>query len=234
MKQWLSTGNPEIRDEWIAEKIRKLPSGFRVLDAGAGECRLKPSCSHLRYVSQDFGRYDGVGDDRGFQTGGWDNSQLDIVCDITSIPEADASFDAILCVEVIEHVPAPIEALREFARLLRSGGELILTAPFASLTHLAPYHYYSGFNQYFYRNWLEQLDLKVVELVPYGNFFDYLRQEVLRLRAVVRGYAPKARLGLLDYLALFRIVRTLRRLSKSDAGSHELLCFGYLLRAQKL
>jgi len=64
---------------------------------------------------------------------------VDVISDITSIPLPDASFDACLCTEVLEHLPHPIEALRELARLLRPGGRLILTAPFCSLTHFSPH-----------------------------------------------------------------------------------------------
>lgn len=233
IKQWTNTGNPDIRDAWVARKIQELKPGSRVLDAGAGERRLKPLCSHLHYVSQDFGQYDGAGDATGLHMGSWNNAGLDIVSDITSIPEPDGAFDGVLCIEVIEHVPAPIDAIRELARLLRTGGDLILTSPFASLTHFAPFHFYSGFNRYFYTKWLDEFGLNVVEITPYGNFFDYLRQETLRLRGMASRYAGNARLGVLDYLALFRIMRTLKRLSACDAGSSELLCYGYMVHAVK-
>ena len=80
----------------------------------------------------------------------WDTSHIDLVSDITAIPAPDASFDAIVCSEVLEHVPEPTHALDEFARLLKPSGKLILTAPFASLVHMAPYHYCSGFSRYWY------------------------------------------------------------------------------------
>ena len=107
-----------------------MPVGSRILDAGAGELQYKPFCAHLDYVSQDFAQYDGQGNSVGLQTGTWDQTQLDIVSDITAIPEPDGSFDAIMCVEVLEHVPAPVDALNEFGRLLRLDGILIVTAPF--------------------------------------------------------------------------------------------------------
>lgn len=127
--------NKSNRDEWLKETLNKIPQGSRILDAGAGELQYKPLCGHLDYVSQDFAQYDGIGDDKGFQMGSWDQSKLDIISDITEIPEDDGSFDAIMCVEVFEHLPEPLKAIGEFSRLLKSGGHLVITAPFCSLTH---------------------------------------------------------------------------------------------------
>lgn len=87
---------------------------------------------------------------RGLHTGKWNTSGVDIVSDITNIPLADCSQDYILCTEVLEHLSEPEKALNEMAKLLKPGGELILTAPFASMTHFAPHFYCAGFSQYFY------------------------------------------------------------------------------------
>ena len=40
--------------------------------------------------------------------------------DITAIPHPDDSFDAILCIHVLEHVPDDRAAMRELARVLKS------------------------------------------------------------------------------------------------------------------
>ncbi len=50
---------------------------------------------------------------------------------ITRIPYDDATFDAVTCMEVIEHVPEAdaIKALAEIHRVLRPGGRLILSTP---------------------------------------------------------------------------------------------------------
>src|SRR3990172_6853665 len=139
--------NEENRQAWLKKTLSDLPQGARILDAGAGELRNRPLCSHLSYVSQDFCQYEGVGDGNRLQTGKWDTSRIDLVCDINAIPEPDAVFDVLLCSEVLEHVPDPTKALDEFTRLLKPGGKLILTAPFTSLVHFAPYHYCSGFSR---------------------------------------------------------------------------------------
>ena len=142
------------RQAWLKKTLGALPAGSRLLDAGAGELQNRLHCGHLAYVSQDFCQYEGQRGGvpaEGLQCSSWDTSRIDLVSDITAIPAPDASFDAILCSEVLEHVPEPTHALDEFARLLKPGGVVILTAPFSSNVHMAPYHFCSGFSRY----WLQ-------------------------------------------------------------------------------
>ena len=180
--------NDNNRQLWLKQTLANLHTGARILDAGAGVLRNKPLCKHLSYVSQDFCQYDGVGDSQGLQTGAWDTSGIDLVSDITNIPEPDASFDAILCTEVLEHVPDPTKALDEFSRLLKPGGKLILTAPFASLVHFAPYHYCSGFSRYWYEHHLALRGFKIEKLTSNGDWFAYCQQELMRIGGTARRY----------------------------------------------
>jgi SAM-dependent methyltransferase len=46
---------------------------------------------------------------------------------VEALPFADASFDVVLCAQVIEHLLDPGAGLEELARVLRPGGTLILT-----------------------------------------------------------------------------------------------------------
>ena len=226
------THNESTRVKWLEQALSKIPVGSRLLDAGAGEQQFKKFCSHLNYVAQDFARYDGKGDNKGLQMGSWNQNELDIVSDIVAIPEPDESFDAIMCIEVFEHLPNPLLALKEFSRLLRSGGQLIITAPFCSLTHFAPYHFYTGFNRYFYETHLSAYGFELVEIQANGNFFEYLAQEINRLPYIAEKYA-KERPRLWERLALRVVLMMLERLSSKDSGSAELLHFGYHLLAIK-
>ncbi|MGH8556899.1 MAG: class I SAM-dependent methyltransferase [Methylococcales bacterium] len=180
--------NEESRDQWLANTLTALPAGLRILDAGAGELRNKPLCAHLNYVSQDICQYQGTGDTQGLQTGKWDTSRVDLVSDIVNIPEPDAAFDVILCSEVFEHLPDALKALDEFARLLKPGGKLIVTAPFASLVHFAPYHFATGFSRYWYERHLPERHFELQELTPNGDWFAYAKQEMLRLPSMAYRY----------------------------------------------
>jgi ubiquinone/menaquinone biosynthesis C-methylase UbiE len=229
----VGTYNEINRIDWLEKTLAVIPSGARILDAGAGEQQFKRFCSHLEYVAQDFAQYDGQGNSSGLQMGAWDQTQLDIICDIAAIPEPDASFDAIMCIEVFEHLPNPILAIKEFARLLKGGGQLIITAPFCSLTHFAPYHYSTGFNSYFYEKHLNENGFEIIELTTNGNFFEYLAQELQRVPWVAEQYC-KDRMNTLEKFSTRILLRMLERFSKKDSGSKELLCFGYHVLARKL
>jgi ubiquinone/menaquinone biosynthesis C-methylase UbiE len=227
----VGTTNEAFRHGWIEKALKDLPAGYRLLDAGAGECPYRKHCGHLDYVAQDFAQYTGDGS-TGLQTGTWDNSKLDIVSDITSIPVTDASFDAVMCTEVLEHVPDPIAALRELARVLRPGGTMILTSPFASLTHFAPYHFCSGFNRYFYEHHLPLLGLEITELTMNGNYFEYIAQELRRVKHVAARYTPR-KVNILEKALVHGVLYTLQRLSGADHGSSELLAYGIHIIARK-
>lgn len=175
----------KLREIWVERALEKVKDGSKILDAGAGECYYAKYCRHLEYVSQDFGKYDGKGDDAGIQTGTRDNSAIDIISDIVDIPVKSASFDAILCVEVFEHIPRPLDALAELSRVIKKNGTLILTAPFTSLTHYSPFYFYSGFSENFYKENLPKYGFKIKEIYSYGNYFDGLSLELARVPLVM-------------------------------------------------
>jgi ubiquinone/menaquinone biosynthesis C-methylase UbiE len=233
IKKWLKNfvgdfGNRNLinRQLWVEKTLKKLPKGLKLLDAGAGEQQYRQYCQHLNYVSQDFNEYNGTGNMEGLQTSTWDISNIDIVSDIINIPEPDSSFDAILCTEVLEHIPDPIAAINEFHRLLKPGGKLILTAPFASLTHFAPYHYYSGFNKYFYEYHMPKSGFSIIEMTPNGDYSTYLAQELIRSMT----YYGKAPFFIKVFIAI--ILRYIKS-RKDQKENLDLGCFGYHVRAIK-
>jgi 2-polyprenyl-3-methyl-5-hydroxy-6-metoxy-1,4-benzoquinol methylase len=213
--------NLSNRNSWIAEQLKSIPSGKRILDAGAGELQWKPYCGHLDYVSQDFCQYKGGGDGKGLQCKTWDVSKIDIVSDITDIPEVHGHFDVILCSEVLDHVPDPVEAINELDRVLTRGGTMILTESFCGLTNQAPYFFQTGLSEYWYKEHLKDYD---VQIQYNGNYYEWMAQEVHRLASWRK----------ISEMTKAMILRDLEIASSEDKTSHEILCFGLLVKAIKL
>ncbi len=225
--------NESTRRAWLESTLSSVPAGRSILDAGAGECQYAELCSHLRYVSQDFGKYEGSGSGAGLQTGQWNNSRLNIISDIAALPIKVHAFDVVMCTEVLEHVLDPGAVVRELSRVLKPGGTLILTAPFASLTHFAPFHFSTGFNRYFYEGALSRLGFRIDELAANGSYYEAIAQELRRLDDVVATYS-NARMTRYERLLRRLLLRRLDRHARLDQGSSELLAHGYHVRAIKL
>jgi SAM-dependent methyltransferase len=97
-----------------------------LLDVG---CGLKPYEAHfLPFV----GRYYGC---EYLPESGYRGNRADFCADALSLPFSDDSVDTILCTEVLEHLNDPERAIAEFCRVLKPGGTLIATAPFAFPVH---------------------------------------------------------------------------------------------------
>lgn len=231
-KLTVGTKNEKTRVDWIEDTLKNIPAGSRILDAGAGEQQYKKFCTHLDYISQDFAEYKPENLPEGLQMGSWNYGVLDIISDIAKIPEEDKSFDVIMCTEVFEHIVNPREALDEFERLLKPNGTLIITAPFCSLTHFAPYHFYTGFSRYFYEEELNKRNFEILEITPNGNYFEYIAQELNRLNSISNKYCGKE-LSNNVKSAIYEINTQLQELSNIDNGSSELLCFGLHILAKK-
>jgi SAM-dependent methyltransferase len=230
----LGRDNQDNRVAWTSRVLAELPAGSRLLDAGAGIQRYRPFCKHLRYVSQDFAAYDPKQDAEGLHTATFDYQGLDIVSDICAIPEPDGSFDAILCTEVLEHIPDPVKAVVEFSRLLRPGGKLILTLPFCSLTHMAPYHFSTGFTRYWVEHHLLGNGFANLVIDCNGDWFSYIAQELRRSPSMVRDFG-KRRPSLMFRACMGLALWALGRASRGGraSGSETLLCYGLHVVATK-
>jgi hypothetical protein len=125
-----------------------------------------------------------------------------------------------------------VAALRELSRIVRSGGIMLVTAPFGSLTHFAPYHYSTGFSRYFYEKHLPELGFTIEEFEFNGNYFAWLEQELKRMPSIAQRYTGNEP-GRLEYRAINFIRKRLQHYANSGKGSSELLAFGCHIRARK-
>src|SRR5438132_9052355 len=118
-------------EDFVQRVASAIKPGAKLLDAGAGDAPYRGWFGHTEYVTADFAA-----------TGYHDFSAVDIVADLTALPLGDASFDAVLCTQVLEHVRDPGRVLTEFARVLKPGGSLYLTIPQSWEIHEAPHDYF--------------------------------------------------------------------------------------------
>jgi SAM-dependent methyltransferase len=67
-----------------------------------------------------------------------DYDNVDIICDIHSLPFKDKSIDAVLNIAVLEHVKSPQLVLNEIYRVLKPGGKVFSVVPFMQPFHASP------------------------------------------------------------------------------------------------
>lgn len=147
---------------------RSLPSGARVLDAGAGETQYKPLFSNHRYTAVDLA----IGD------ANWNYSSIDVLADLTRLPFSAGAFDAALSLVTLEHLSDPAAALAELARVLRSSGRLLLVAPLEWEVHQAPHDYFR-YTRHGLEFLLSRAGFSAIEITPIGGFWRLLARRLL-------------------------------------------------------
>ena len=70
-----------------------------------------------------------------------DKNMVDEICLATDLKFDDNTFDTIICTQVLEHVYHREKMISEAFRVMKSGGKIILTVPFAWELHEEPYHF---------------------------------------------------------------------------------------------
>lgn len=96
---------------------RHLRPGDRVLEVGAGLGIAGLYVEGLRLTSTDLHR----------------EPWLHAVADAMRLPFRGESFDAVVCLNMLHHLPHPRQCIEEMVRVLRAGGLLLIAEPHASL-----------------------------------------------------------------------------------------------------
>ncbi len=149
--------------KFIEEVAQLIEPGAKVLDAGAGRCPYKSYFSHAVYESTDFSAT--------VEAGAMDLHTFE--CDLHNIPREVATYDAVICTQVLEHVEYPQKVVQELSRVLKPGGILALTAPQQWKVHGEPYHYFN-FTKYGLASLFKNAGLTVKYISPRGGVFWYI------------------------------------------------------------
>jgi SAM-dependent methyltransferase len=99
------------------------------------------------------------------------------VGDICAMPQVPGErYDTVVCHQVLEHVSRPWDAAREFHRILKPGGRLIVSAPHLSRRHELPHDYFR-YTQDGLRVLLQQAGFVDVAVVPVGGLLCFLHHQ---------------------------------------------------------
>lgn len=131
----------------------------RVLDVGAGESPWRELMAEVEYVGADVDSAGEFGMRRRPGIHYYDGTRL---------PFPDDSFDHLLCVEVLEHVPDASLFLADLLRVLKPGGSLLMTVPWSSRLHHLP-HDYNRFTSYRLSALLETAGFSSIQIEERGN-----------------------------------------------------------------
>jgi len=125
--QWLVFKDAQQHKQRIAQMIHG-----RLLDIGCGEKPLAPLLNAgVEYIGLDYPPTVAKGY----------SGKADVFGDGQCLPFADASFDCITILDVMEHLPHPEAAFGEMLRVLKPGGILISQTPFLYPLHDLPHDF---------------------------------------------------------------------------------------------
>jgi SAM-dependent methyltransferase len=112
--------------EWLRGQARELAGGpkVRILDVG---CGVKPYYPFFADVAEEYVGVDVV-----------ENPHAELLGPVEALPVEDASFDVVLCTQVLEHCDDPAQAIRELHRVTRPGGRVLASTHGVQVYHPSP------------------------------------------------------------------------------------------------
>ncbi|MCX7661416.1 MAG: class I SAM-dependent methyltransferase [Candidatus Omnitrophica bacterium] len=159
--------------EKVIELLKDKDRG-RLLDAGAGEGILS-----YRLKQMGFEVYTLDIDDSFFKIAEVDFKKSDLN---QVLPYKDEFFDYIICVEVIEHLQNTFSLIREFYRILKPKGKLVITTP--NIQNLLSRVKFFLFGSFCYFN--SKIDIKDTSLSCHINPVSFSELEMILSRSKFR------------------------------------------------
>ncbi len=179
-----------LRAWWVGRELRRqrrrLTKGSRVLDAGMGFGQYSDFMARLfdqsRIMGLEIDRIHLYGADKYFRE---EHPELDVIIgDAQRLPLESGSFELVLSVDVMEHIPDDAAVFREFHRILRPGGRFIMHTP-RNLSPERPEH--SGHHP----GW--QVGEHLRDGYRDSEAVDRLSSAGFKLERIIHGYGPFGR-----------------------------------------
>ncbi len=152
--QWLLSRHADSSCQYIAKEINN-----DVLDIGCGHKAIKDYLDKkVVYHGLDY-----------YQTAkNWYACVPDLYGDAQSLPIASESVSNVLLLDVLEHLPAPQQCVKEVARILIPNGKLILQVPFLYPLHDVPLDFHR-WTKYGFENLFKDTGLTVIAIDSTGK-----------------------------------------------------------------
>lgn len=155
----------------------------------------------------------------------------DILANARALPVRAGCLDAVICLEVLEHVEAAEEVIAEMSRILKERGKLLLSMPFLYRFHEDPGDY-QRYTHTQLQRLLQKEGLDVVQMRRQGFLFtvvcDMIRQFIASL--------PNRILRVGAYFLFLPLDFCLRKLEQAlpaSTGNLQTFTTGYLILAEK-
>lgn len=187
-------------DTFFINEAARLRPGLKVIDLGGiktnkrGEFNINEYEFDVKYANID------------------PVDEPDYLCDVSSVPVDDCTFDVSILGEVLEHVRNPEKVIQEALRIIKPGGTLLITTPFLFHQHSDPYDY-GRYTYHWYETVLSELGVTQYTIIPQGGFFHVMAGYLKLLRYNLRGSNPISKS--IYYFILLRIIKPLLRNMKN-------------------
>jgi len=118
---------PELRavyQEWFKQLWHLVDGMHPVVEIGAGPGFFKESFPQLISTDVIF------------------DPDIDVVCGATSLPFQSGSINGLVMLDVLHHLPDPLDFLAEAGRVLHPGGRLVAIEPWITVPSYLLYRYF--------------------------------------------------------------------------------------------
>jgi SAM-dependent methyltransferase len=139
---------------WLHAQAGALRDGpkVRILDVG---CGVKPYYPWFADVASEYVGLDVV-----------ENPAAELLGSVEALPVDDASFDVVLCTQVLEHCDDPAQAVRELRRVTRAGGRVLASTHGVQVYHPSPVDYWRWTHEGLHRLFATSADWSSLAVEP--------------------------------------------------------------------
>lgn len=140
--------------QWLRAQAADLKRGprVRILDVG---CGVKPYYPFFADVASEYVGVDVV-----------ENPAAELLGSVEALPVEDASFDVVLCTQVLEHCDDPAQAVRELRRATRPGGRVLASTHGVQVYHPSPADYWRWTHEGLHRLFATSADWSSLSVTP--------------------------------------------------------------------